>query len=439
MSINVNQTKENVPCCPMHEVDVTDTRNLEQNDRFCIRIAKMMEDPESRFIKRNSYGYDTTVLLCHVNKKNGKECKATIAPKVLIKIPLQEMHDHFGTFGIRKTYSLIKRYYYWPKMIKHIQAHVNGCSLCRREKIQADKYQLQTTEIPNRAFAKVSIDLIVEIPTSHNVNKKISVMVDHLTSWPMVKDIPDKEATTVANAIFDKLILEHGTLEILFVDNEKEFSNDTLAYVFQEFGIKQHFTSPHTPRPNGKTEDFNKFLKVLIRKLCQENKASWDQVLAQTLFSYRYCPHTTSGEALYILVYNRDLPIPLHRLIKVVDPYMGENTLRRRIEPSRVALSIEAKMLEKMRENQKKYYQNGISTHTFKIGDLVLLKKYNVDKMQLKWEPNYRIVKCSSAWSAVVENQLIGKSKRCNIGDLKLNSPVKIGNLSPAPFGELPN
>ena len=113
------------------------------------------------------------------------------------------MHDHFG---IGKTYSLIKRCYYWPKMIKHIQAHVDSCSLCRREKMQADKYQLQITEIPKRAFVKVSIGLIVEMPTSHYDNKNILVMVDHLTSWPMVKAIPDKEATTVANAIFEKLI-----------------------------------------------------------------------------------------------------------------------------------------------------------------------------------------------------------------------------------------
>ena len=45
-------------------------------------------------------------------------------------------------------------------------------------------YQLQTTEIPGRAFAKVSADLIVELPTSH-YNNNILVMVDHLTGWPI--------------------------------------------------------------------------------------------------------------------------------------------------------------------------------------------------------------------------------------------------------------
>ena len=171
--------------------------------------------------------------------------------------------------------------------------------------------------MPKRAFTKVSIDLNVEMPTSHYGNKNIFVMVDHLTSWPMVKAIPDKEGTTVANAIFEKFILEDGSPEILFPDNGKKFTNDTLAYVCQEFVIEQHFISPYTPRSNGKKVNFNKFLKPSIRKLCQKDKASWGQVLEQILFSYRCFPHTSTGEAPYTLVYNRDPPIPIHKLIKL--------------------------------------------------------------------------------------------------------------------------
>ena len=76
--------------------------------------------------------------------------------------------------------------------------------------------------------------------------KNILVMVDHLTGWSMVKAIPYKEATTVARAVYEKLILEHGAPEILLSDNGKEFSNDTLAYVCEEFCIQQHFTSQYT-------------------------------------------------------------------------------------------------------------------------------------------------------------------------------------------------
>ena len=146
--ISIHETKIEVgeDCCPLCEIDLTNTKALQQSDKHCIRIAKMLEDPRSRFHGRDSNGYDDTGLLYHINRENSKEFKAMVIPKTLIQTILQEMHDHFGHFRIVKTYSLIKRYYYWPKMIKHIWGHVDSCSLCWRMKMQADDYQLHTTQ-----------------------------------------------------------------------------------------------------------------------------------------------------------------------------------------------------------------------------------------------------------------------------------------------------
>ena len=196
--------------------------------------------------------------------------------------------------------------------------------------MKAEKYLLQTTEIPGRAFAKVSVDLIVEVPTSHYHNKNILVIIDHLTGWPIKKVIPDKECKTIANAILEKLILEHGTPEVLLSKNGKEFTNDILAYVCQEFNIEQHFTSPYTPRSNRKTEKFNKFIKTSIRKLCQEDTVAWDQVMDQILFMYRCCPHTSMGETSYTLLYNRDPLFPVQKLNQYIEPYKGDSTLGKR-------------------------------------------------------------------------------------------------------------
>ena len=48
----------------------------------------MMEDPNSRFNERDSYGYVSIGLIYHIDKENGKEYKATIVPKILIKTVL---------------------------------------------------------------------------------------------------------------------------------------------------------------------------------------------------------------------------------------------------------------------------------------------------------------------------------------------------------------
>ena len=95
--------------------------------------------------------------------------------------------------------------------------------------------------------------------------------------------------------------------------------------------------------PMARQKTFNKFLKASIRKLCQADNAVWDQVLDQILFSYRCCPHTSTGEAPYTLLYFRDPPIPLHKLIQPMESYKGDNSLGKQIEQSRVTLSIAAK------------------------------------------------------------------------------------------------
>ena len=89
VSINMTQTEDNTHCCPMYVADITDIKALKQQERFCIRIAKKMEDPKRRFNERDSNGYESTGLLNHINKENGKEYKTTIVLKVLIKTVLQ--------------------------------------------------------------------------------------------------------------------------------------------------------------------------------------------------------------------------------------------------------------------------------------------------------------------------------------------------------------
>ena len=420
--------------CRLCEVDMTNTKEMQSKDNHCTRISTLLKDPKSVLPDRHRYFYKDE-LLCYKTLDLGKEYDAVVVPKELIPTVLKEMHDRLGHFGIGKTYSMIKRYYYWPKMIKHIQKHVSSCSLCRRENLQTQKYQLQTTEIPDQPFAKVGIDLIVDLEISHKGNKNILVIVDHLTGFPIAVPIPNKEASTVIEAFYEKVILEHTTPHIVLSDNGKEFANDTMALLCDSFNIKHHFTSPYMPQANGKTENFNKFLKASIRKLCQDDKQGWDQVLGQILMAYRCCPHTSTGESPFFLVYNRDPVLPVHKLIKPTIPYRGNHDIGYKIEQHQIALSTAAKNLEKKRAMQKKPHLNRPSEHNFKVGDLVLLYKHNKDKMDLQWEPGYRITAMPTKWTARVRKSDTGEPKRVNVRDLKLKDPAEDWELKPEDIG----
>ena len=54
VSLNLTKVEVGEDCCPLCEVDMTDTKALEQSDKHCIRIAKLMEDLRSRIHERDS-------------------------------------------------------------------------------------------------------------------------------------------------------------------------------------------------------------------------------------------------------------------------------------------------------------------------------------------------------------------------------------------------
>ena len=80
-------------------------------------------------------------------------------------------------------------------------------------------------------------------------------------------------------------------------------------------------------------------------------------------------------------------------------------------------------MLAMKHSDQKKSTDHRPSKHPFQVGDLVLVKKHNKAKLELKWKPGCRIINLPTDVTAVIENQLIGSSRCCNVTDLKLKLP----------------
>ena len=68
-------------CCPLCEVDLTDTKTLQWEDKHYIKISKLIADPKSRFHERDSYGYDDKGILYHTNRENGREIQGNSGTK----------------------------------------------------------------------------------------------------------------------------------------------------------------------------------------------------------------------------------------------------------------------------------------------------------------------------------------------------------------------
>ena len=66
-------------------------------------------------------------------------------------------------------------------MNKDICKYITDCALCKREKTRTQLYPLQMTDIPDRPFDKIAIDLVSDLNVSTSGNHHILTIIDHLT------------------------------------------------------------------------------------------------------------------------------------------------------------------------------------------------------------------------------------------------------------------
>ena len=106
------------------------------------------------------------------------------------------------------------------------------------------------TEILDRPFDKIAIDLVTDCKTSTSGNKHILTIIDHLTGWPEAFPIPDKSADTIVATFINEYLPVHST----------------------------------------------QYLKPTLKKLCEKDPGNWDKYLNQVLASYRITPNLATAE-----------------------------------------------------------------------------------------------------------------------------------------------
>ena len=205
------------------------------------------------------------------------------------------------------------------------------------------------TEIPDRPFDKIAINLVTNCETSTSGNKHILTIIDHLTGWPEAFPIPDKSADTIV-ATFIKYLPGHMCPRYILSDNGTEFKNSLMYQVLQQLGIDRIFSAPYHPQSNGKLEVFHKYLKPTLKKLCKKDPANWDKYLNQELANYIITPNLATAESPFFLVYVRDPNLPLHQLLEPMQHFLGfPDSGKLNLETHRLALAIAKKTLDENR------------------------------------------------------------------------------------------
>ncbi len=102
-----------------------------------------------------------------------------------------------------KTYIRISSSYFWPKIYTDVLNHTKTCFRCQQRKSSTKKPSpLQPLPIPDRPNIRIHSDLFGPMLAAGRQHKYILCIMDAFTKYALVTVVENKEAETVAKAIF---------------------------------------------------------------------------------------------------------------------------------------------------------------------------------------------------------------------------------------------
>lgn len=300
---------------------------------------------------------------------------------------IKENHDNVlygGHSGFKKLYSKLRQLYYWKGMTRDITKYIKECRQCMLKKHRPHiREEMVITQTPQKPFDLVIIDTVGKLPESKNGNFYLLTMICDLTKFLITIPMKTKSATEVADAIFKKFILNFGPMREMRSDCGTELHNEIVKELCKIFETKQIFSSPHHHQTVGTVERNHRELHSYLRMYLEDELDNWDINSDYFAFCYNISKNASNNfkYSPYELVYGRRPNLPKDLLSGNVAPlYNIDNHAKELKFILQKAHEKTRKILIKMKENNKAYYDRKTNVLDVNVGDKVLIRKMPMNK-----------------------------------------------------------
>ena len=233
-----------------------------------------------------------------------------VLPEPLRTKILTEIHE-FGHHGINKTIQLARSRFFCTGMAGEVEQIVNSCQPCQLAKNKPPKQHTPYSMSAGYPGKNVVIDFVGPLPKSSQGNEYILTIACAFTRW--VEAYPCKTAT--AAVVIDKLINEYiprfSVPETIRSDRGSHFTAHVVQEVCKLLRIQYQLAPSYQPQAQGIVERQHATLASLLKKLCNEKQAKWQEHLNHALFAMRVSKNRTTKFSPFELVFGRSPGLPL--------------------------------------------------------------------------------------------------------------------------------
>jgi hypothetical protein len=221
-------------------------------------------------------------------------------------------------------------------------------------------------------------------------------MTDSLTKYVELVPLQNKEATTVAEAIFDKWICCFGAPLDLVTDQGKEFCATVTNELLKRLGTNHLTTSPHHPQCNSQAEVANKTIAKYLASFCDDLTLDWELYLAPLMFSYNTSFHRSIKTSPFFLTFGMEPRLPTLPLPDIRQKFYGESSTDDLIRKLLFARNVAHQNNKDAPDAARQQFDSTAAAHKFLPEQLVLLDEHSFlgknQKLAPKWSGPHKIL-----------------------------------------------
>lgn len=258
------------------------------------------------------------------------------------------------------------------------------------------------------------------LPVTASGNRYALTLICNLSKFVVIIPIKTKSSDAIARAIFENFIANFGIMKQIRSDRGTEFVNDSLNKLCSLLNIKHSVSTAYYHESVGTIERnhrvFNEYVRAFVQKIDE-----WDTHVNYFTFCYNTTKCSSLGNrfSLFESVFGK-LPNLNNVNFNTVEPlYNLENyalELKLRLQTA-YAEAIE--ILNKMKFNNKQFYDENARPIHLKLGDSVSLKTEPYDKFKNVYSGPYTVESIREPNISInIENKLV---------EIHKNRVVKLG------------
>lgn len=272
---------------------------------------------------------------------------------------------HEGHQGLRKTKELLRSKVWFPDMDSLAQTYYDQCS-CQFENSKTSITPITMSPRPKKPWEKVSLDFFGPFD-----NVMLMVAMDDYSNFPLVEIVTSSYNAKVVTDRLESQFAIFGVPAEIRTDNGPPFQSKEFADFAKRMGFVHRKVTPLWPRANGVVESFMKNLGKVLRTAVIDG-VPWKQRLREFLRVYRATPHSTTKVApgdLFLRNANTSLLPSIRKFVPTaIDKLAKANSEKRKVV---------------MKQDADKRLHT--KEHTFKVGDLVIVKQPKIRKSTPKF------------------------------------------------------